>query len=62
MDDDTAYELTKTFWEQKAELAEISRWWNGVTPELMENVSTAFHPGALRYYEEAGITVPGASN
>ncbi|MGR3803705.1 TAXI family TRAP transporter solute-binding subunit [Marinibacterium profundimaris] len=61
MDDDTAYELTKTYWEQKEELADVSRWWNGVTPELLENVTTAFHPGALRYYEEAGIAVPATN-
>ncbi|QEW23542.1 TRAP transporter solute receptor, TAXI family (plasmid) [Paracoccaceae bacterium] len=59
MDDDTAYELTKTFWEQKAKMGGTSPWWNGVTPELMETVTTAFHPGALRYYKEAGIAVPG---
>lgn len=59
MDDDTAYELTRTFWEQKARMGDTSPWWNGVTPELMETVTTAFHPGALRYYEEAGIAVPG---
>ena len=58
MDDDTAYELTRTFWEQKTEMAGVSPWWTGVTPELMATITTAFHPGALRYYEEAGIAVP----
>ncbi|MBB97434.1 MAG: TRAP transporter substrate-binding protein [Rhodobacteraceae bacterium] len=58
MDDDTAYELTRTFWEQKAKMAGVAPWWNGVTPELMQNVTVAFHPGAMRYYEEAGIAVP----
>ena len=58
MDDETAYELTKTFWEQKAKMAGTAPWWNGVTPELMETVTVAFHPGAMRYYEEAGIAVP----
>jgi TRAP transporter TAXI family solute receptor len=62
MDDETAYQLTKTYWEQKARMADTSPWWGGVTPVLMENVNTAFHPGALRYYEEAGITVPSATN
>ncbi|GHF45535.1 TAXI family TRAP transporter solute-binding subunit [Seohaeicola zhoushanensis] len=61
MDDDTAYTLTKTFWEQKAEMAGISPWWNGVTPDLMQSVKAEFHPGALRYYAEAGIAVPAAS-
>ncbi|MEM1316568.1 MAG: TAXI family TRAP transporter solute-binding subunit, partial [Pseudomonadota bacterium] len=30
MDDDTAYALTKTFWEQKAAMGEGAAWWNGV--------------------------------
>ncbi|MFD1341232.1 TAXI family TRAP transporter solute-binding subunit [Litorisediminicola beolgyonensis] len=57
MDDDTAYALTKTYWEQKAKMADASPWWAGVTPELMANITGAYHPGALRYYNEAGMTV-----
>ena len=62
MSDDAAYALTKAFWDQKAALADVSPWWTGVTPDLMETVGAEFHPGALRYYDEAGIAVPGATN
>ncbi|UOA20473.1 hypothetical protein DSM14862_03310 (plasmid) [Sulfitobacter indolifex] len=55
MDDETAYQLTKTYWENKAKMADTSPWWGNVTPALMANITTELHPGALRYYEEAGI-------
>ncbi|MFG6498548.1 TAXI family TRAP transporter solute-binding subunit [Sulfitobacter sp. 1A13191] len=55
MDDETAYQLTKTYWENKAKMADTSPWWGNVTPELMANITTELHPGALRYYEEAGM-------
>ena len=57
MDEDTAYALTKTYWEQKAKLGENSRWWNGVAPEMLANITGKIHPGALRYYAEAGFPV-----
>ena len=57
MDDDTAYELTKTFWEQKAAMGGSAPWWNGVSPDLMSNITGKIHPGAIRYYEEAGIAL-----
>jgi uncharacterized protein len=60
MDDETAYQLTKTFWESRDALAENARWWQGVDESLMANVTGEFHPGALRYYEEAGMEVPAA--
>ncbi|MBY8977730.1 TAXI family TRAP transporter solute-binding subunit [Rhodobacteraceae bacterium NNCM2] len=60
MDDDTAYELTKTFWEQKAKMGEGAAWWNGVDAALMENITGQIHPGAIRYYEEVGIPLTDA--
>lgn len=60
MDDDTAYELTKTFWETKTAMGETSRWWNGVDQGLMPTITGKIHPGALRYYEEAGFTLTDA--
>lgn len=58
MDADTAYHLTKTFWEQRAALSEQSAWWGSVTPELLTHINTPLHPGALRYYDEAGTELP----
>ena len=41
-------------------MADTSAWWNGVTEELMANITTPLHPGAVRYYEEAGFTLSDA--
>ncbi|CTQ53175.1 TRAP transporter solute receptor, TAXI family [Roseibium album] len=60
MDDDTAYALTKTFWEQKAKMGEEAPWWNGVDQGLMANITGKIHPGAIRYYKEAGIDLTDA--
>ncbi|WP_428669331.1 TAXI family TRAP transporter solute-binding subunit, partial [Roseibium sp.] len=60
MDDDTAYALTKTFWEQKAKMGEDAPWWNGVDQALMKNITGKIHPGAIRYYQEAGFELTDA--
>ncbi|MBK0326716.1 TAXI family TRAP transporter solute-binding subunit [Rhodobacteraceae bacterium F11138] len=60
MDDDTAYELTRTFWESKSDMGAGAAWWNGVDPALLANITTRFHPGAQRYYAEAGIELTDA--
>jgi len=60
MDEETAYRLTRSFWEGRQAMAGSSPWWNGVTPDLLDNVNVPLHPGALRYYDQAGIAVPAA--
>ncbi len=60
MDDDTAYALTKTFWDEKAKMGEEAPWWNGVDQALMANITGKIHPGAVRYYQEAGIELTDA--
>ncbi len=60
MDDDTAYELTKTYWSQKDKMGMDAAWWNGVDAGLMGNITGKIHPGALRYYAEAGVAVTDA--
>lgn len=55
MDDDTAYALTKTFWDQREKMAESAPWWAAVSPEMLENISTEIHPGAIKLYEELDI-------
>lgn len=55
MSDDTAYELTKTYWEQKEAMGSAAPWWNGVDKGLMGNITGKIHPGAVRYYKEAGF-------
>ena len=58
MDDATAYALTKTYWRQKAKMGETNPWWNGVSAEMLATLAGKLHPGALKYYREAGVTVP----
>ncbi|MHA7851693.1 TAXI family TRAP transporter solute-binding subunit [Roseovarius sp.] len=60
MDDETAYQLTRTFWENKDKMAQSAPWWTGVDTGLMENITGKIHPGAVRYYEEAGIALTDA--
>lgn len=61
MDDATAYALTKTYWEQKKAMGGANAWWNGVSGALLANVYGKIHPGALKYYDEAGIAVPASA-
>jgi len=58
MDLETAYELTKTFWEQKAEMGKANLWWSAVRLENLKTLKTKLHPGALKYYEEIGVKIP----
>ncbi len=55
MDDETAYRLTRTFWERRDQMAQETPWWGGITPDMVNNIAGQLHPGALRYYEEAGF-------
>ena len=56
MDDETAYELTKAFWTQREKMAQTAPWWAGVTMDQVAALH-ALHPGAVRYYDEAGVAV-----
>ncbi|MFD1008384.1 MULTISPECIES: TAXI family TRAP transporter solute-binding subunit [Oceanisphaera] len=58
MDSDTAYTLTKTFWERRDVMAEEAAWWGSITPDMLENMAGKLHSGALRYYDEIGVVVP----
>ncbi len=55
MDDDTAYALTKTFWQQKAAMSSDAGWWKAVNSDLLANIKGKIHPGAVKYYKEAGM-------
>jgi len=55
MDDETAYKLTKNFWDQGEKLAAMAAWWGAVSPDMLSNISTEIHPGAIKLYEEKGI-------
>jgi TRAP transporter TAXI family solute receptor len=60
MDDDTAYAMTKTFWEQKDKMGADAPWWNGVSTDMLASIKGKIHPGAQRYYAEKGIALTDA--
>jgi TRAP transporter TAXI family solute receptor len=57
--DDVVYEITKVIWENLATLQEIHGATNDMRLELAVNgLGAPLHPGALRYYREAGLDIP----
>src|SRR5690554_1856153 len=58
MDEETAYTLTRTFWERRDAMAEETAWWGGITHDMIGNIACTLHPGAVRYYDEAGNDIP----
>ncbi len=61
MSDETAYRLTRTYWGQKQSMTAGAAWWAGVSGDMLANVTGPIHPGALRYYREAGMSVPASA-
>ncbi|MEM6462801.1 MAG: TAXI family TRAP transporter solute-binding subunit [Pseudomonadota bacterium] len=57
MDDETAYLVTKTFWEQMTQLRKEAGWWKGVDDTLMTNISGRLHPGSIKFYKEVGFPI-----
>jgi TRAP transporter TAXI family solute receptor len=58
MDEQTAYELTKAFWESKDNLAKQSVWWKAITTKNLSMFNTKLHKGALKYYNEINADIP----
>ena len=59
--DDVVYAATKAFWEGLDEVHATAFFLKEVTKETaFTSVNVPLHPGALRYYEEAGFTIPDA--
>lgn len=59
--DDVVYAATKSFWENLDEVHDTAFFLRAVTPETaFTSVNVPLHPGAARYYEEAGIEIPEA--
>ncbi len=55
MSDETAYELTKTYWQEKERMGETNPWWNGVNKGYLKAIIGPIHPGAEKYYKEVGF-------
>ncbi len=61
MDDETAYQLTRSYWTQRAKMAATAPWWGGVNEKMLASIARKIHPGALRYYKEVGYAVTDAN-
>jgi hypothetical protein len=61
MPDDLAYTITKAMFENIAELQAVHPAANETTVEFtLSATPIPLHPGAVRYYEEIGATIPDA--
>lgn len=61
MDEEVVYKATKAFWENIGEVQATAFFLKEVTKETaFTAVNVPLHPGALRYYDEAGFEVPEA--
>lgn len=59
MDEELAYQVTKTIYDHVDELIAIHPAANDTTVEFaLDSTPIPLHPGALRYFEEIGATVP----
>lgn len=58
MDEQLAYDITRIMFEGQADLAAAHPAANDLTLEnAVQNSPIPFHPGAIRYYEEQGISI-----
>ena len=54
--EETVYKITKAIVEERAEFAAIVKAMTGVSAaEMAQNFGMPYHPGAARYYKEAGL-------
>ena len=57
--DEAVYKITKAFWEGVAEMSGSAPWLRNITLDgALTDLNLPLHPGALRYYEEVGVTIP----
>ncbi|WP_235855986.1 TAXI family TRAP transporter solute-binding subunit [Mesobaculum littorinae] len=55
------YRITTAFWEGAEAQRGTTQWLRNVALDTaFTDFNTPLHPGALRYYEEIGMTVPDA--
>ena len=56
LDEELAYRITSTLWENRAEVVERHAAGRAIQPEIVvRDTGVEFHPGAIRYYREIGI-------
>ncbi len=56
--EDTVYAMTKAMAQNIPSMAAVNKSIHGLTPQMMaEDIGVPFHPGAAKFYKEAGVTV-----
>ena len=56
LSDDLVYELTKTMWENQDELSGMLSCLSDFSlDKALDGITTEFHPGAIKYYQEQGM-------
>lgn len=59
MSDDLAYTMTKVYMETREQMGKDNRLLNHLASySPFTGVTAPLHPGAVKYYEENGFTVP----
>ena len=59
LDDETAYQLVKSFYENGSKIAATHSAGQYISVDTaIDGLTTQLHPGAIKYYEEMGITIP----
>ena len=62
LDEETVYQVTKTFWEEAEKMRGNAPWLEKVTLDYaVREGGVALHPGAQRFYKEIGLEIPAGS-
>ena len=61
--DEVIYKMTRTFWEHIDEMHAVAPWAKDAINigNAFKQMNMKLHPGALRYYKEAGVKVPDSA-
>ncbi len=57
LDEETVYQMTKAFWDNIDQVTSDASWAKALNPEFAASKRglMELHPGAARYYREAGV-------
>jgi len=61
MDDETAYQLTRPIGRTRQNGRHVGLGGKCTQKLMNQSITTELHPGALRYYEEAGIATKASA-
>ena len=59
LSEDTVYQMTKILFENVDQLRAVHQKAQAISLETaLDGMSIPLHPGAIKYYEEKGLTIP----